>query len=403
MSSGVGAFALAAVLLALGAMLVHRLRLPPLPAYIAVGLVLGGQVDAEALEPLPSLGLLLLLFSVGKEFGPERLRGYGRAAWTAGAWDFIPFVIGMGIGFAVGLDHTGAVLLGGVFYMSSSAVIAKLLIDFRRTGYPEGEVVLGILVLEDLVLALVLTLFATGSGLLGLAASVALAAFYLLASQVLAPHLVRFLETLADELVLLLVTAFTVGTAILFHKLGASEAVGAFLCGVVCAGLGLEERFERLLGPIRDLAVAFFFFSVGAGAIQGLAGLTWMAILLTFLVLIAKLPFDYWACRSSGLSRIQSVSGSLLLMPRGEFNLVIAALAIASGLSLVAQVAVLSVIISVPLGTIIVRYQRPLFGWLQSVKAPIESPPTSGGLPKRSKNGQRGLPDIGDNDRNPNI
>lgn len=78
------AFALAAGLLALGAALVHRFGFPPLPVYLLTGLVVGERLPVEDLEPLPSLGLLLLLFSVGLEFGPDRLRELSGKALRAG-------------------------------------------------------------------------------------------------------------------------------------------------------------------------------------------------------------------------------------------------------------------------------------------------------------------------------
>lgn len=363
MNHAVADFALAALVLAVGALAVHRLRLPPLPAYLIAGLLVGPGLDVEALEPLPSIGLLLLLFSIGQEFGPERLREFGRRGWRAGAWDLGALPVGVALGLVLGLNLAGAVFLGAVFYISSSAVIAKLLIDLRRTGYPESEVVLGILVLEDLVIAAVLTLTAGQGGLLGLAASILLAASYLAAGRLLAPRLVRLMESLADELVLLLAAAFTTGTALLFAHLGASEAVGAFLCGVIAADLGLQERFERLMGPVRDLAVALFFFTVGADATGLLSGMGGLTVVVALAALLIKLPLDYRAGRAAGLSVRRAMLTATLLVPRGEFNLVIAALALRAGQDLVAQVAVLAVLISVPLGTIAMRY-----GWGRSAE-----------------------------------
>jgi CPA2 family monovalent cation:H+ antiporter-2 len=261
----------------------------------------------------------------------------------------------------VGLDPTQAVLLGCVFYASSSAVVAKLLIDLRRTGYPESEIVLGVLVLEDIVLALVLTLVASHTGYAGFAASLVLAAIYLAAGRFLAPLLVRHMAALSDEVALLSGFAATVGTAILFAELGASEAVGAFLCGVVAAGLGFRDRFERLVGPVRDLAVAFFFFAVSVQAVGTLSALTGLAIALSFAALAVKIPLDYQAGKAAGLGPRPARMASLLLLPRGEFNLIVATLALLSeGGALVAQVAVLTVLISIPLGTILARYAPEL-------------------------------------------
>lgn len=349
------AFALAAGLLALGAALVHRFGFPPLPVYLLTGLVVGERLPVEDLEPLPSLGLLLLLFSVGLEFGPDRLRELSGKALRAGFFDALALPLGFLLGLLAGLDLRGALLLAGVIYISSSAVIVKLIIDLRRAANPESEVVLGVLVLEDLVIALLLALLG-GQGPTGFLGGVALALAYLLFARFLGPRLVRLMEGLSDELVLLLGAAFTTGTALLFHAVGASEGVGAFLSGVIAAGLGLRERLEHLFGPVRDLGVALFFLVVGAEALGLLRGLTPWAVGLVLLGLLLKLPLNHLGGARAGLGRKRRLYSALYLVPRGEFNLVLGALALGQGYPLVAQVAVLLVLVSIPLGALLIRY-----------------------------------------------
>ena len=349
------AFALAAGLLALGAALVHRFGFPPLPVYLLTGLVVGARPPEDGREHPPSLGLLLLLFSVGLEFGPDRLRELSGKALRAGFFDALALPLGFLLGLLAGLDLRGALLLAGVIYISSSAVIVKLIIDLRRAANPESEVVLGVLVLEDLVIALLLALLG-GQGPAGFLGGVALALAYFLFARFLGPRLVRFMEGLSDELVLLLGAAFTAGTALLFHPVGASEGVGAFLSGVIAAGLGLRERFEHLFGPVRDLGVALFFLVVGAEALGLLRGLTPWAVGLVLLGLLLKLPLNHLGGARAGLGRKRRLYSALYLVPRGEFNLVLGALALGQGYPLVAQVAVLLVLVSIPLGALLIRY-----------------------------------------------
>jgi CPA2 family monovalent cation:H+ antiporter-2 len=349
------AFALAAGLLALGAALVHRFGFPPLPVYLLTGLLIGYRLPVEELEPLPSLGLLLLLFSVGLEFGPDRLKELSGRATRAGLYDALALPLGFLLGLLAGLDARGAALLAGIIYISSSAVIVKLIIDLRRAANPESEVVLGVLVLEDLVIALLLALLG-GHGPGGVLAGVLLALAYLAFARLLGPHLVRLMESFSDELVLLLGAAFTTGTALLFHALGASEGVGAFLSGMVAASLGLRERLEHLFGPVRDLGVALFFLVVGAEATGLLRGLTPVGAGLAFLGLLLKLPLNHLGGARAGLGRKRRLYAALYLVPRGEFNLVLGSLALAQGYPLVAQVAVLMVLLSVPLGALLIRF-----------------------------------------------
>jgi CPA2 family monovalent cation:H+ antiporter-2 len=349
------AFALAAGLLALGAALVHRFGFPPLPVYLLTGLLMGHRLPVEELEPLPSLGLLLLLFSVGLEFGPDRLKELSGRATRAGLYDALALPLGFLLGLLAGLDARGAALLAGIIYISSSAVIVKLIIDLRRAANPESEVVLGVLVLEDLVIALLLALLG-GHGPGGVLAGVLLALAYLAFARLLGPHLVRLMESFSDELVLLLGAAFTTGTALLFHALGASEGVGAFLSGMIAASLGLRERLEHLFGPVRDLGVALFFLVVGAEATGLLRGLTPVGAGLALLGLLLKLPLNYLGGARAGLGRKRRLYAALYLVPRGEFNLVLGSLALAQGYPLVAQVAVLMVLLSVPLGALLIRF-----------------------------------------------
>ncbi|KOX89123.1 K(+)/H(+) antiporter YhaU [Thermus aquaticus] len=349
------AFALAAGLLALGAALVHRFGFPPLPVYLLTGLLMGHRLPVEELEPLPSLGLLLLLFSVGLEFGPDRLKELSGRATRAGLYDALALPLGFLLGLLAGLDARGAALLAGIIYISSSAVIVKLIIDLRRAANPESEVVLGVLVLEDLVIALLLALLG-GHGPGGVLAGVLLALAYLAFARLLGPHLVRLMESFSDELVLLLGAAFTTGTALLFHALGASEGVGAFLSGMIAASLGLRERLEHLFGPVRDLGVALFFLVVGAEATGLLRGLTPVGAGLALLGLLLKLPLNHLGGARAGLGRKRRLYAALYLVPRGEFNLVLGSLALAQGYPLVAQVAVLMVLLSVPLGALLIRF-----------------------------------------------
>lgn len=368
MHPSVEAFTLAAGLLALGALLVHKAGLPPLPVYLLTGLWMGERLPVEELEPLPSLGLLLLLFSVGLEFGPDRLKGLSGKAIRAGLYDALALPLGFVLGLLAGLDLRGAALLAGAIYISSSAVIVKLIIDLRRAANPESEVVLGVLVLEDLVVALLLALLG-GQGSVGFLGGMALALAYLLFARFIGPRLVSLMEGLSHELILLLGATFTTGTALLFHAIGASEGVGAFLAGVIAAALGLRERLEHLFGPVRDLGVALFFLVVGAKALSLFQGLTPAVVVLALIGLLLKLPLNHAGGARVGLSRKRRLYSALYLVPRGEFNLVLGSLALEQGYPLVAQVAVLLVLLSIPLGALLIRF-APELGRLLLREAP---------------------------------
>ncbi len=355
MHESVSAFAIATLLLGLGAALVHRWHFPPLAAYLLTGLALGGFLDTESLEPLPSLGLLLLLFSVGLEFGPDRLQQVSGRVLRAGGWDALALPIGFLAGLVAGLDWKGALLMGGVIYVSSSAVIVKLILDLRRAATPESEVVLGTLVFEDLLIAILLILTQGGTGLSFAVVAGTVALFWLLL-RLGGSWLNQQVQHLTDELVLLLGAAMVSATAVLFHAVGASEAVAAFICGVLAAGLSLRERLEHLFGSVRDLGVALFFLTVGAKALSLLGTVSMGVVGLSLLGILIKLPLNFKGAQVAGLSVRRSAFAATYLIPRGEFNLILGAMAMQQGYPLVGQVAVLLVLISVPLGSLLMRF-----------------------------------------------
>jgi CPA2 family monovalent cation:H+ antiporter-2 len=348
-------FTLATGLLALGAMAAWQLRLAPLPVYLLTGLVAASFIDLEQLQPLPDLGLLLVLFSVGLEFGPERWAALSGKAIRAGIWDTVALPAGWVLGLLLGLDWRGALLLGGAMYISSSAIIARLIIDFKRAAYPESETVLGVLVFEDLVIAAVLALTAGRAGGAALLASVLLVAAYVAVAYLLGPYLSAWLERLPPEPLLLLGAAFTAATAELFRHVGASEGIGAFLAGTVVASIGMRERLGSLLGPLRDLAAALFFLSVGVSAARLLQGLQPLSLALVAMAILLKLPLNYWSGAAVGLGMRGRLLTMLYLIPRGEFTLVLSAIALQAGETLVAQTAVLLVLVSVPAGALAIQ------------------------------------------------
>jgi CPA2 family monovalent cation:H+ antiporter-2 len=348
-------FGLAVTLLAVGAMVAFLLRIPALPIYLLMGVLVGPRLDVDALQPLPDLGLVLLLFTIGFEFGPDRLVALSGRVLRAGLWDAVALPVGVGIGLVLGLDLWAALLLGSALYISSSAVIAKLIIDLNRAAYPESEVVLGILVFEDLLIAVLLALAAGQGGPQALLGSLVLIIVYLIAAKLLGPRLAALVAQAPGELLILLGTALTIGTAELFYIVGASESVGAFLAGILAASLGLRERLQTLFGPVRDLAAALFFLTVGATARTTLQDISWIAIGMALAAPVIKLPLNYGSGAAAGLGVRGRLLTALYLIPRGEFTLVVGAIALQTGTVFVGQVAVLLVLITVPLGTLLIQ------------------------------------------------
>ena len=153
---------LAVVLLTLAVAggLSRRLGLSAIPAYILLGALVGGpNLSKDAIHLTEAIGIALLLFFVGLEFSILRLRSQARRLATAGGIDLlVNFPVGLAAGLLLGWEFQAAFLLGAALYISSSAIVAGNIAQLRRAAYPDTETALGILVAEDIIIAVILAL-----------------------------------------------------------------------------------------------------------------------------------------------------------------------------------------------------------------------------------------------------
>src|SRR6266700_411127 len=171
--------------LAVLARIASRWGFPAIPLYLLGGLAFGNgglaplNVSAGFIHIGAEIGVLLLLFMLGLEYTGEELKENLRSGFPAGVADLaLNFPPGLITGLLLGWKPLAAVLLGGVTYISSSGVIAKVLAELRRLEYPETPTILSVLVLEDLAMAVYLPLVAVllaGGGAAKMALSVSMA------------------------------------------------------------------------------------------------------------------------------------------------------------------------------------------------------------------------------------
>lgn len=326
--------------LALGLYLVgwvsRKVGLSPVVGYLLLGILFGphGMLPVYHLGPvmelLAELGLLLLLFYLGLEFSLTRILQAGRATLVAGAFDLVNFAVGLGLGLALGFGWLAGLFLGAAVYVSSSGVIARLLSESDLLAYPEAERTLGVLVFEDLTMVVVLV----GLGVLtagGAGWTLAGSALFLVLYGVLARYGRRGLERLlsreGEDLTLVSLALLTLVAAGAV-ALGFPDAVAAFLLGMAVAESGQGPRLERALQAWYDVAAAAFFLAVGlrvdpTGAFHDLP----MALALAAATVLANLLSGYGGGRASGLGHRAAVGHGMMLLPRGEFSLVVASLA----------------------------------------------------------------------------
>lgn len=304
---------------------------------LADGPLAGGPLAPFEAGPvtdlLAELGLLLLLFAMGLEFTLQRFAEGGRATLVAGSIDLVNLLVGVLAGLAFGFGAWGAVFLGAAVYISSSGVIAKLLSERALIAYPEAERTLGVLVFEDLAMVVVLGglgLATAGGDAWRFAGVAAVLVGYVVLLRVGRGALERLLDREGEALALLLLGALLVAS-LAAKELGFPEAVAAFLLGMVVADSRHRDRVESTLASWLHVAAAVFFFDVGLHVDLAAA---WaylpQAAALLVLMMGTQLATGTLAGRATGLSRRGAVGHGLMLLPRGEFSLVILGLAAAA-------------------------------------------------------------------------
>jgi CPA2 family monovalent cation:H+ antiporter-2 len=368
---------LGAILLALSvlARVATRLRLSPIPFYLLVGLAAGrgGLVDLEGadefIEAGSQLGVVLLLFFLGIEYSARELVTSLRASTRAGLFDLaLNFPPGLVAGLLLGWDVEEAFLLGGITYISSSGITAKLLHDLGRMGNRETPSVISVLVFEDLVMTVYLPIVAAlligGSGMT-IVSTVAIALAAVLTVLVVAWHLGPTLSALvfhqSTEAVLFGVLGGTLLVAGIAEEAQVSAAVGAFLVGIALSGPAADAAHD-LLEPLRDLfAAAFFVFfalETDPGAIVDVLG---VALALAVVTAATKVLTGWYAAARYGVAIRGRLRAGTELVARGEFSIVIAGLAVSrSNASEIAELAAAYVLLLAVGGPIMARYAEVL-------------------------------------------
>jgi CPA2 family monovalent cation:H+ antiporter-2 len=349
---GLGDLAVVLVLLVVAGFLAARLGISGIPIYIGAGILLGPHEPevfslvevSEGIDLLARIGIVLLLFYLGLEFSLARLTQARGLVLVGGSVDL---VLNAGVGLALGLAFMGpgaeAVLIAGLVYISSSGIITRALFDLRRLADDETDLVLGILVFEDLAIAVFLGIAAAlasgeavGGGKIVLTSGIALAfvAAFLVASRWAHVLVDRITPRLEAEQILLGALAIALGGAALAELAGLSEAIGALLAGVLLSGSDARDRIEQQLLGLRDFAGAIFFFAFGLEVDLGRTGSVgwWLAAAIPAAV-VAKLVGGYAAGRLTSFSRRGSLDVGATLIARGEFTIILAQLA-AAGVAL---------------------------------------------------------------------
>ena len=260
--------------------LFRRLKLPPVLGYLCVGLFVGPTAldwinDSPDLPDLAELGVVFLLFSLGLEFSLPKMLKLRRVVFGLGSLQVLCSALALGgLLYAFGMSLNGAFLLGAGLALSSTAIVSKELTSLGEIFSRHGQNAIGVLLFQDVVAVLLLTLVPVFAGSsdqawywalpVTLGKTVILFLGLLFASRFLLPRL--FHEVAASrsaELFVLLALVIVLLTAWLTHLLGLSPALGAFLAGMLRGESHYRHQIEADIRPFRDILLGLFFVSIG--------------------------------------------------------------------------------------------------------------------------------------------
>ena len=364
-----GAIVLAAAGMAL---LARRVRVPPIIAYIAAGLLLGpatGWLDVSGSVGLISeAGIALLLFLVGLELSLDRVRDVGRVALGAGS---LQIVLTTAAGFAfvslLGFRASEAWILALAVTFSSTVVVVRILQAGGIVQRTDGRIAVGILLVQDVAVAIALTVVAAaGSAGVGDGAAagggtvlpdlvragiglVALLAFSFVSVRWLLPPVLRWLGA-SLEIAFVSAMAWCFLYIAAAHRLGLSVEIGAFIGGVTLAQCAIHGDLVRRVHPLVSLFIAVFFVALGIHVDAASVAAGWRTALLVAALVVAGKPLIVAGLvLAFGYGARTAFRAGIALGQMSEFAFILGGLAVATGLL---QPATFSIIVAAGIGTI---------------------------------------------------
>lgn len=381
----------ALVLIALAAFLAGRLKFSIIPFLILLGMAVGphapdmGLIDLtfgesnEIIDFFGRIGVLFLLFYLGLEFSVGKLIRSGRNIVVGGSiYVLFNFILGLSYGFITGFPLLETFLIAGLVSVSSTAIVAKVLVDLKRTANVETELILGIILFDDIFLALFLSimsgiLLGGSTTILGTITSVLISLGYMLLFFIIArkgaPILNKLLNIRSDEVFIIVIFASLFFVAGFSEFLHVAEAIGALLLGLVFSETDQRDRIEKLVVPYRDFFGAIFFFSFGLSIDPfSLGGAIWLALGAVALTVLSNFIAGLISGRRAGLSYKASSNIGLTIVSRGEFSIVVANLGLAGGLMPVLKpFTALYVFILAIIGPLLTKESKHIYVWLNKL------------------------------------
>ena len=387
---------LALGLIAFAVLIADKLGLSNIPFLIIIGMAVGphapqfGVFDFRFIESgslisyMGRIGVLFLLFYLGLESNVSRLIKAGRSIITGGSiYICINFSIGLLFGYLAGFPFRETLIIAGLTTVSSSAIVAKVLFDYRRTANPETGLILGITMFEDVFLAVYLSLISGivlsgASSFAGVASSGGIALGFIVGLVLIGrwarPLLDRMFRISSNEIFIIVVFACLFLLAGLGETIHVAESIGALLLGLILGDTEHSERMEKLVVPFRDFFGAIFFFGFGLSIDPfTLGGAAWLAIGAAVMSLVGVMIAGLFVGKRSGFGPVPSLNTAFTLLARGEFSIIIVNLALAGGLMAILQpFAALYVLILASASPLLAKESERVYGIYSGVAKRFE-------------------------------
>ncbi|WP_167042936.1 cation:proton antiporter [Salinibacterium sp. ZJ454] len=323
--------------------------LPVIPIYMVVGLLASPHVgwfpldfDTQRVELIAVFGLIMLLFNLGLEFDQDAFfNNAGKLLISGGSYIVLNMGVGLAFGFMIGWGPREALVIAGMTATSSSAIVTKLIIELRRLANDETPMILGVTVVEDIFIAIYLAVVGvvlSGETDLGpIVVKLGVAFLFLVVMFSLARWggrvVSRLIQAKDDELFTILFFGLALAFAGIGELLGVTDAIGAFLIGLVLGATRFRTRIEHIALPLRDVFGAFFFLNFGLAlnpaTFGEVLGPVAAAIGMTIVLNLIAGQFVAWINKMGPQAGFNT---AVILQNRGEFALILATLALAAGL-----------------------------------------------------------------------
>jgi len=326
------------------------LRLPSVAGFLLTGVIIGPSAlslvrDQELVEVLAEVGVMALLFTIGLEFAPQRLRRIGRPFFIGGSLQGAATIAaGTALGVGAGFALPDAVFLSFLLTLSSTAIVLKLYADRREMDSPQGRAAIGILLFQDFLLVpmiIVTPVLAgnVGTGSLGSFAArfgsgvAAVAVLFAVGHYLLPPVFHLIVRTRIREALLLGALAVGLAMSLLTATLGFSLALGAFLAGILLAESDYSPQVIADLLPLRVVFNSLFFISAGMLLSVGFVAENFVLVLsVSSLIIAVKAVICFSAVALLSYPRRTALLAGFSLAQVGEFSFVLISVGLENGL-----------------------------------------------------------------------